>query len=109
MADLDCDNSTAEISWSPANGANSYMVTAVAADGYRASCETTEHQCELMELECGQTYGITLTSISDHCETETRTNVSISTREWSSRVVKEEVKTRIVNFSLLLNIFVSYL
>uniref|UniRef100_A0A3B4UUE8 Fibronectin type-III domain-containing protein n=1 Tax=Seriola dumerili TaxID=41447 RepID=A0A3B4UUE8_SERDU len=79
-ANLDCDNNTAEISWSLANGAESYAVTAVAADGDRASCETDENRCELMELQCGQTYSISLTSISDQCEIETQTNVTFSTR-----------------------------
>nr|XP_019965387.1 PREDICTED: uncharacterized protein LOC109644441 [Paralichthys olivaceus] len=80
MADLDCDNSTAEISWSPADAASSYAATAVAADGYRASCETTEDRCELTELQCGQTYNVSLTTISDHCQTEGHTNVTFTTR-----------------------------
>ncbi|XP_039984445.1 uncharacterized protein LOC120790698 [Xiphias gladius] len=80
VANLDCDNGTAEISWSSANGASSYLVTAVAADGYPASCETDQHQCELTELQCGQTYNISLTTISDHCQTETQANVTFSTR-----------------------------
>ncbi|XP_034439595.1 uncharacterized protein LOC117760582 [Hippoglossus hippoglossus] len=80
MANLDCKNSTAEISWSPANGANSYAVTAMAADGHRASCETTEDLCELTELQCGQTYNVSLTTISDHCQTERHTNATFSTR-----------------------------
>ncbi|XP_071342815.1 uncharacterized protein [Trachinotus anak] len=80
VANLDCDNSTAEISWSLADGASSYAVTAVSADGNRASCRTNESQCEVMELQCGQTYNISLTTISDQCETVTHTNVSFSTR-----------------------------
>ncbi|MEQ2211430.1 hypothetical protein XENOCAPTIV_000725 [Xenoophorus captivus] len=80
VASYDCDNNTAEVSWSHGEGASSYMVTAVSPDGYRASCETNELQCELLELECGQTYNITLTTVSNQCEIETHTNVSFSTR-----------------------------
>ncbi|XP_047231360.1 uncharacterized protein LOC124874162 [Girardinichthys multiradiatus] len=80
VASYDCDNNTAEVSWSHGEGASSYMVTAVSPDGYRASCETNELQCELLDLECGQTYNITLTTVSDQCEIETHTNVSFSTR-----------------------------
>ncbi|XP_039902211.1 uncharacterized protein LOC120742836 [Simochromis diagramma] len=79
-AKLDCYNDTATVSWSPVSGANSYMVTAVSADGSRTSCESTEHQCNLTELECGQVYNVTLVTISDHCRTEKSTNISFSTR-----------------------------
>ncbi|XP_036969323.1 fibronectin isoform X2 [Acanthopagrus latus] len=78
-ASLDCYNNTAEVSWTPASGANSYMVTAV-VDGHRASCETDGDQCDLMELQCGQMYNVSLTTISDHCQTETQTNVTFNTR-----------------------------
>lgn len=81
---MDCYNNTAEVSWSPATGANSYMVTAVGSDGHRASCETDEHQCDLTDLQCGQMYEVSLTAISDHCRTETRTNATFSTRELSN-------------------------
>ncbi|CAB1419900.1 unnamed protein product [Pleuronectes platessa] len=79
-ANVNCENSSAEISWSPANGASSYAVTAVAADGHRASCETTEDRCELTTLQCGQTYNVSLTTISAHCQTERPTNATFSTR-----------------------------
>ncbi|XP_074491158.1 uncharacterized protein fndc7b [Sebastes fasciatus] len=77
---FDCYNDTAEVSWSSADGGNSYMVTAVGEYGHMASCETDEQQCDLTELECGQMYNVSLTTISDHCHTETPTNVTFSTR-----------------------------
>lgn len=82
-ASLDCYNNTAEVSWTPASGANSYMVTAV-VDGHRASCETDGDRCDLMELQCGQMYNVSLTTISDHCQTETQTNVTFNTREFNN-------------------------
>lgn len=82
-ANMDCYNNTAKVSWSSAKGANSYVVTAVGEDGHRASCETDEHQCDLTELQCGQTYNVSLATISDHCQTETHSNVTFSTRELS--------------------------
>ncbi|XP_029003162.2 fibronectin-like [Betta splendens] len=78
-AKLNCNNSTAEISWSAASGAVSYLVTAAAADGNTASCETVGLRCELVDLLCGQTYNVTLTSIDEHCQTERRANVSFRT------------------------------
>ncbi|KAI3368520.1 hypothetical protein L3Q82_025527 [Scortum barcoo] len=79
-ANMDCYNNSAEVSWSLARGANSYMVTAIGAEGHQASCETDAQQCGLTELQCGQTYKVILTAISDACQTETYTNVTFSTR-----------------------------
>lgn len=81
-ASLDCYNNTAEVSWTPASGANSYMVTAIGEDGHRASCETDGDQCDLTELQCGQMYNVSLTTISDHCQTGTKTNVTFHTSEF---------------------------
>ncbi|XP_035863315.1 uncharacterized protein LOC116038126 [Sander lucioperca] len=79
-ANLDCYNNTAKVSWSSANGGNSYKVTAVGASGHWASCETAELQCDLTVLQCGQMYNVSLTTISEQCQTETLTNVTFSTR-----------------------------
>ncbi|XP_068446237.1 uncharacterized protein [Clinocottus analis] len=79
-AAMDCYNNTAEVSWSLGNEGGAYMVTATAEDGHRASCETEEQRCELTELQCGQTYNVSLATISEHCQTETLANVTFSTR-----------------------------
>ncbi|KAM9385761.1 uncharacterized protein fndc7b [Pholidichthys leucotaenia] len=79
-ADLECSDDTAKVSWSPTQGAYSYKVMAQSANGYRASCETSFHECYLPNLLCGQVYTITLTTNNDHCQTETHSHVAISTR-----------------------------
>lgn len=83
MAKLETYNGTGEISWSAASGAISYMVTAAATSGHQALCETSGLQCELIELQCGQTYKVNLITINDHCQTDTQTDVSFSTCESS--------------------------
>lgn len=65
------------------------MVTVVGKDGHQASCETDKHQCDLTALQCGQMYNVSLTTITDPCQTEIQTNVTFSTRELS-RVVGVE-------------------
>lgn len=80
-AKLETYNGTGEIFWSAARGAISYMVTAAATNGHQASCETDELQCELSELQCGQTYKVKVITNNDLCQTETQTNVSLSTCE----------------------------
>ncbi|KAK2835181.1 hypothetical protein Q5P01_015665 [Channa striata] len=79
VASLDCNNGTAGISWSSASGASSYLVTAAAVDGQQASCATDGLHCTLTDLVCGQTYTVSLITISDQCQTETQTNVRFST------------------------------
>ncbi|RVE73628.1 hypothetical protein OJAV_G00033020 [Oryzias javanicus] len=79
-ANLDCYNSTAEVSWSSGIGATSYIVTAVGTDGFVASCATNEFHCNLTELQCGQVYNVTLTTVSEQCQIELYTNVSFGSR-----------------------------
>ncbi|KAG7513796.1 fibronectin type III domain-containing protein 7 [Solea senegalensis] len=80
LADMNCDNNSAVISWNSSDGATSYIMTAVTLEGYRASCETSDLQCQLTELQCGLTYTISLTTICDHCQVESQTAVTFSTR-----------------------------
>ncbi|XP_061884565.1 uncharacterized protein LOC133635404 [Entelurus aequoreus] len=77
---LECHNNTVGVNWSLANGADSYMVTAVSADGHQAVCESPARQCDLTDLLCGRTYNISITSISDHCHNETVSSVTFNTR-----------------------------
>lgn len=81
-ANLDCSNKSAEVSWSSVKGAESYLVSAVGEGGHRVSCETNEHECDLMELQCGQVYNVSLTAINTRCQRETQTNINIKTCEY---------------------------
>lgn len=98
-AAVDCNNNVARVSWSSARGARSYMVTAVGSDGHRVSCETEEEWCDLTELQCGQTYNVSLATISDNCSTETHTNVSFSTRRFCRAVGTELIRSQTAKFS----------
>lgn len=98
-AAVDCNNNVARVSWSSARGARSYMVTAVGSDGHRVSCETEEEWCDLTELQCGQTYNVSLATISDNCRTETHTNISFSTRKFCRAVGTELIRSQTAKFS----------
>ncbi|XP_034036686.1 fibronectin type III domain-containing protein 7 [Thalassophryne amazonica] len=78
--DVDCNNDTAHVSWSSADGANSYWVTATGSAGHWTLCDTNTNSCYLTDLQCGQTYNVSLTVISKDCQTEMHTNTSFSTR-----------------------------
>lgn len=81
-ASLNCYNNSAEVSWSSVKGAESYLVSAVGENGHRVSCETTEYQCDLTELQCGQVYNVSLTAVNAHCQRTVQTNVSFGTCEY---------------------------
>uniref|UniRef100_A0AAV2KZF0 Fibronectin type-III domain-containing protein n=1 Tax=Knipowitschia caucasica TaxID=637954 RepID=A0AAV2KZF0_KNICA len=80
MADLDCYNNSAAVSWSPASGATSYEIIATAVSGQRVSCVGNETECELEALECGETYSIQAVSRSEACGVEMDTGVTVQTR-----------------------------
>ncbi|XP_055077407.1 fibronectin-like [Periophthalmus magnuspinnatus] len=80
LVDGDWYNSSAVLSWSPASGAVSYKMIATATSGHQVSCESTSSECELEELEDGQTYTIKAVSINDKCSVETDTGVIFKTR-----------------------------
>lgn len=82
--DVDCEDDSADVSWDFSDGATSYLVEAVSVDaGYRAECMSAENHCNLTELECGQTYAVSLTAINDNCQATSESEVTFQTREYS--------------------------
>lgn len=81
VANVDCNNNSAEVSWSSVKGAESYLVSAVGEDGHPLSCQTNESECDLTELQCGQVYNVSLTAINAQCQRKTETNVNFATCE----------------------------
>ncbi|KAF7660957.1 hypothetical protein LDENG_00272160 [Lucifuga dentata] len=79
VADVDCENDRATVSWT-ASEAESYMVTVIGSNGHQAFCRTSDTNCDLTELQCGQMYNISLTVISNDCETLKDIDASFSTR-----------------------------
>lgn len=82
VANVDCKNNSAKVSWSSVKGAESYLVSAVGGDGHSVSCETNENECELTELHCGQIHNVSLTAINTHCQRQTETHVNFTTCEY---------------------------
>ncbi|XP_072294150.1 uncharacterized protein fndc7b [Eucyclogobius newberryi] len=79
---VDYYNSSAVIAWEPALGATSYEMIAVATSGHQVSCGGSEFdtKCEVVDLECGQTYSITAVSINHQGSVKTETGVTFQTR-----------------------------
>lgn len=82
VANVDCYNNSAKVSWSSVKGAESYFVSAVGEDGHQVSCEANENECNLTKLQCGQIYNVSLTAVNTHCQRQAETNVNFTTCEY---------------------------
>ncbi|XP_067845705.1 fibronectin type III domain-containing protein 7-like [Heptranchias perlo] len=66
---LDCDVNAIEVFWDNSDGAASYVVIAENSDGLTQSCNTTDTNCELTNLQCGQIYNISIIGLNEQCNT----------------------------------------
>ncbi|XP_056379485.1 uncharacterized protein LOC130275479 isoform X3 [Hyla sarda] len=64
---LICANNSVSLSWSPTSGAISYIAN-VSSPGDELSCHTTDTNCIIHQLKCGQTYNATVTAINQQCK-----------------------------------------
>ncbi|XP_049603206.1 pneumococcal serine-rich repeat protein [Syngnathus scovelli] len=59
--------SQAHVTWGETKGAGSYCVQAVTDQGLTATCNTTNTQCTLTDLQCSQIYNVTVSAKNDVC------------------------------------------
>ncbi|XP_078417921.1 fibronectin type III domain-containing protein 7-like [Cetorhinus maximus] len=64
---VDCETRTAIVSWDLSHGALTYIATAEANDGHMDSCMTTGTNCELVSVQCGHNYTVTVLALNDMC------------------------------------------
>ncbi|KAG2461556.1 FNDC7 protein, partial [Polypterus senegalus] len=64
---LDCVTNAAWVSWSQADGAEIYNVTAISSGGHQSSCTSTNVTCGVPDLQCGNKYTFSVTAISKDC------------------------------------------
>lgn len=67
-ASLQCHSNIIAVTWERASGALSYRAVGVTADGsHTIECENTETYCDLSDVQCGQTYTVSVFSMDDSC------------------------------------------
>lgn len=67
-ASLQCNSNSAAVTWERASGALSYLSVGVTEDGsHRAECNNTVTHCDLSDLQCGQTYNVSVFTIDESC------------------------------------------
>ena len=62
-----CVSDTATISWNPADGALSYLVTMQTTNGSPLSCNSSSTSCSIGDLQCGTLYHVSVTAIGNNC------------------------------------------
>lgn len=65
-----CDDNGATVTWSSSLVATSYLLTATGRDGHVAVCNSTENNCTLTHLHCGQPYSLSVTASGDKCTSQ---------------------------------------
>lgn len=56
------------MTWEGSSGARSYLVVGVAEDGsHQIECNNTATRCDLMDLQCGQNYNISVFGLDESC------------------------------------------
>lgn len=86
------------VSWYPSDGAELYVVTATTATGHTATCETDMTNCELLNLQCGDSYSINVTAVGVTCNSTGHMTGSLGTGE------KHIYLQNCPNMSLLMNL-----
>uniref|UniRef100_A0A4W6F8C5 Fibronectin type III domain containing 7b n=1 Tax=Lates calcarifer TaxID=8187 RepID=A0A4W6F8C5_LATCA len=67
-ASLQCHSQTAAVTWEQASGVVSYLAVGVTADGsHRTQCNNTQTHCDLTDLQCGQTYNVSVFGQDESC------------------------------------------
>ncbi|KAL1022755.1 hypothetical protein UPYG_G00031900 [Umbra pygmaea] len=75
---LDCHTNSLLLQWASTAGAVSYTARAQSSDGQTLTCNTTQTNCTLMNLACGQTYAISMTSSNGQCNSFQGTSINVS-------------------------------
>ncbi|XP_053326269.1 uncharacterized protein LOC128500923 [Spea bombifrons] len=69
-AQVNCRSSAAYLSWNKADGALRYTTTLSSPGEEHSVCNSTELGCEVVGLQCGKTYNVTVKAFNNQCESK---------------------------------------
>lgn len=78
---LDCFTNSALLDWTYAEGALNYTVTAQSSSGHMSSCSSNFTNCELQDLQCGQTYDVITVGSNEKCSSPPSTRLQVESGE----------------------------
>ncbi|XP_069497964.1 serine-rich adhesin for platelets-like [Ambystoma mexicanum] len=79
MHEMTCATNSATVWWSHVGDVMSYSVIATAINGHQVSCNSTSTTCNLRNLQCDQTYTVTVTATSVHCQVTSAASIFLDT------------------------------
>ncbi|XP_029473493.1 fibronectin type III domain-containing protein 7-like [Rhinatrema bivittatum] len=86
---LNCRTNVATLSWEDAPGAVNYVSTVTSPDGEQHSYNSTEATCDVSDLECGQTYAVTIRALDDQCSSADSATANLQMGKDSASVLQE--------------------
>ena len=82
---LDCFTNSALLDWAHAEGALNYTATAQTSSGHVSTCTSNITNCELMDLQCGQTYNVFTVASNENCSSPPSTMLQVESGELSKK------------------------
>ncbi|TRY81820.1 hypothetical protein DNTS_000526 [Danionella cerebrum] len=67
QAQTDCQTKNVFLSWDASYVAQSYLLTAIGQKGDLKTCNTTNNNCTLTNLNCSNTYNVSVVASNDNC------------------------------------------
>lgn len=91
---LDCHTNSALLDWANAEGALNYTATARSSSGDVSTCNTNYTNCELKDLQCGQTYDVTTVASNEECSSPPSTTLQVDSGELSKESTFKKIKKK---------------
>lgn len=108
-ASLRCHSNSAAVTWERASGAPSYVALGVTADGsHQMECNNSMSHCDLSDLQCGQTYSVSVFSKDEPCSSMESEKAHVRTGS-ASMSLCTLVVVELQDFSVLLSELLSAL
>lgn len=67
------------MNWEAVEGVELYIATATCRMGASLRCNSTNSTCEFSNLQCGETYTLSVTAYSNMCYSEVSSSVEVQT------------------------------
>ncbi|XP_056895182.1 fibronectin-like isoform X2 [Takifugu flavidus] len=74
---LDCFTNSALLDWTNSENALNYTATAYSMNGHVATCSSNVTNCELLNLQCGQTYNVSAVATNEVCSSAPSTSLQV--------------------------------
>ncbi|XP_061636365.1 fibronectin-like isoform X2 [Phyllopteryx taeniolatus] len=79
-ASLQCHSNSVAVTWKLASGAVSYHAVGVTSDGtHQTECNNTMTYCKMSELQCGQTYNVSVFGQDESCSSVESETIFVQT------------------------------